>query len=88
VATVTSWSDASVCACSRGCSASVCSVTTLLPAPHPPAPGPSRLIQSLLSRLLNPGEVEWLSLLNSRETLVDQHPAFKVRAPLLYTTCL
>jgi hypothetical protein len=43
-----------------------------------PDPGPSRLIQVLLSRLLNPGELEWLQLLNRREELEQQHTALQV----------
>jgi len=39
--------------------------------------GPSRLIQALLTRLLNPGELEWLQLLNSREALAKQHTALQ-----------
>lgn len=39
--------------------------------------GPSKLIQALLTRLLNPGELEWLQLLNSRETLAKQHTALQ-----------
>lgn len=36
------------------------------------------MIQALLSRLLNPGELEWLQLLNRREELAQQHTALQV----------
>lgn len=47
------------------------------PTNQPTHTGPSKLIQALLTRLLNPGELEWLQLLNSRDALAKQHTALQ-----------